>query len=375
VAIWQTPEALRDQRFMRESLILARRVLGLTTPNPAVGCVIVQRGEVVGYGATAAGGRPHAETQALAMAGSRARGATAYVSLEPCAHQGQTPPCGGALIDTGVTRVVAGCKDPFPAVSGKGIAMLRRAGIVTKLGVLEEECLKINEGFFTRVRLGRPFVILKLAISLDGRIAAASGDSRWISSPESRQLVHRWRREADGVMVGAGTVIADDPRLTCRMKEGRDPARVIVDGRLRCPPAATVFRQRSKAPTILVTTAGNTARARRRFTGKQVEVMGTEGGGDGVSLAALMREFGDRGWAKILIEGGAHLAATALAAGIVDRVAFFVSPRIIGAGLSAVEGLRTGKVRDGIELQDMSVREVGPDWLVEAGIKPRSRKR
>lgn len=375
MAIWQTPEALRDQRFMRESLDLARRVLGLTTPNPAVGCVIVQSGEIVGCGATAAGGRPHAETQALAMAGSRAIGATAYVSLEPCAHQGQTPPCAGALIDAGVVRVVAGCRDPFPAVSGKGLAMLRRAGIVTKLGILEEECLRVNEGFFTRVKLGRPFVILKLAASLDGRIAAASGDSRWISSPESRQLVHQWRREADAVMVGAGTVIADNPRLTCRMEEGRDPVRVIIDGRLRCPPAATVFRQRSKAPTILVTTAGNTARARRRYTGKQVEVLSTKGGSDGVSLAALMREFGGRGWAKILIEGGAHLAAMALAAGIVDRVAFFLSPLIIGAGLPAVEGLRTAKVREGIELQDMSVRGVGPDWLVEASVKPRSRKR
>jgi diaminohydroxyphosphoribosylaminopyrimidine deaminase / 5-amino-6-(5-phosphoribosylamino)uracil reductase len=374
VAIWQTPEALRDQRFMRESLNLARRVLGLTTPNPAVGCIIVQRGEIVGYGATAPGGRPHAETQALAMAGSRALGATAYVSLEPCAHQGQTPPCARALIGGGLARVVAGCRDPFPAVSGKGLAMLRRAGIVTKLGVLEEECLRVNEGFFTRVKLGRPFVILKLAMSLDGRIAAASGDSRWISSPESRQLVHRWRREADAVMVGAGTVIADNPRLTCRMEDGRDPVRVVVDGRLRCPPNAIVFRQRSKAPTILVTTAGNASRARRRYKGKQVEVIGTTGGSDGVSLAALMRDFGDRGWAEVLIEGGAHLAATAVAAGIVDRVAFFVSPRIIGGGLSAIEGLRTAKVREGIELQDMSVREVGPDWLVEAAIKQRSRR-
>jgi diaminohydroxyphosphoribosylaminopyrimidine deaminase/5-amino-6-(5-phosphoribosylamino)uracil reductase len=360
---------------MRESLNLARRVLGLTTPNPAVGCVIVQRGEIVGYGATAAGGRPHPETQALAMARSRALGATAYVSLEPCAHQGQTPPCARALIGAGVARVVAGCRDPFPAVSGKGLAMLRRAGIITKLGVLEEECLRVNEGFFTRVKLGRPFAILKIAMSLDGRIAAASGDSRWISSPESRQLVHRWRREADAVMVGAGTIIADNPRLTCRMKDGRDPVRVVVDGSLRCPPEATVFRQRSKAPTILVTTAGNAARARRRYTGKQVEVIGATAGRDGVSLAALMREFGDRGWAKILIEGGAHLAATAVAAGIVDRVAFFISPRIIGAGLSAVEGLRTAKVCEGIELQDMGVREVGPDWLVEASIKQRSRRR
>jgi diaminohydroxyphosphoribosylaminopyrimidine deaminase / 5-amino-6-(5-phosphoribosylamino)uracil reductase len=374
VAIWQTPEALRDQRFMRESLNLAQRMLGFTTPNPAVGCVIVQGGKIVGHGATAPGGRPHAETQALAMAGARSRGATAYVSLEPCAHQGQTPPCARALIEAGIMRVVAGCQDPFPAVRGRGLAMLRRAGIVTKLGVLEEECLRVNEGFFTRVTLGRPFVILKLAMSLDGRIAAASGDSRWISSSESRQMVHRWRREADAVMVGAGTVIADNPRLTCRIEDGRDPVRIVVDGRLRCPPGATIFRQRSKAPTILVTTSKNAGRARRRYTGKQTEVIGAASDGDGVSLAGLMREFGERGWAKVLIEGGAHLAAAAMAAGIVDRLAIFVSPRIIGAGLSAVEGLRTASVREGIELREMKIHEVGPDWLVEAVPKLRAQR-
>jgi diaminohydroxyphosphoribosylaminopyrimidine deaminase / 5-amino-6-(5-phosphoribosylamino)uracil reductase len=360
---------------MRECLDLARRMLGLTTPNPAVGCVIVRDGEVVGYGATGSGGRPHGETQALAMAGPRARGATAYVSFEPCAHFGQTPPCARALIDAGVARVVAGCRDPYPAVRGRGLAMLRRAGIAVTVGVLEQECRRLNEGFITRVTLGRPFVVLKLAMSLDGRIAAASGDSRWISSEQSRELVHRWRREADAVMVGAGTVIADNPRLTCRIENGRDPARVIVDGRLRCPPNATVFRQRSKAPAILVTCARNVARARRRYAGQRVEVLGAAASGNEVSLTDLMNEFGRRGWARVLIEGGAHLGAAALAAGIVDRVAFFIAPRIIGSGLPAIEGLRVGKVSQATALHDLVARRVGPDWLMEADVRPRPRHR
>src|SRR5579863_7362745 len=236
---------------MRAALAMAAPMLGRTAPNPAVGCVIVQGDRIVGHGATAPGGRPHAETQAIADAGPRARGATAFISLEPCAHQGQTPPCARALVEAGVARVVVGCRDPYPAVRGRGIAILRAAGIEVTESVLEPQCRRLNEGFFARVTRSRPFVTLKLATSLDGRIAAAGGDSRWISSPESRALVHRWRREADAVMVGAATVIADDPRLTCRLDEGRrDPVRVIIDGRLRTPPTATILRQRSPAPTV-----------------------------------------------------------------------------------------------------------------------------
>src|SRR5579863_9431468 len=242
---------------MRAALAMAAPMLGRTAPNPAVGCVIVQGDRIVGQGAPAPGRRPPGETQAIADAGPRARGATAFISLEPCAHQGQTPPCARALVEAGVARVVVGCRDPYPAVRGRGIAILRAAGIAVTEGVLEDECRRINEGFFARVTRGRPFVTLKLATSLDGRIAAAGGDSRWISSPESRALVHRWRREADAVMVGAATVIADNPRLTCRLEGGRDPARVIIDGRLRVPATLKIFRQRSSAPTIVVTTTAN----------------------------------------------------------------------------------------------------------------------
>jgi len=375
-----TPASYVDSRYMRKALALARRMLGRTSPNPAVGCVIVRGGQrgarIVGQGATAAGGRPHAEAVALARAGARARGATAYVTFEPCAHQGRTPPCARALVEAGVRRVVIGCVDPYPPVRGRGVAMLRAAGVEVVSGVLEDECRRLNLGFITRVTRGRPFVTLKLALSLDGRIAAASGDSKWISSPASRALVHRWRNEADAVMVGAGTVAADNPLLTCRIAGGRDPARVVIDGRLRCSPLARVFVERSAAAALLVTTSANAARARRRWgAGGRVEVIGCAGRGGEIDLRALMRELGRRGWCNVLIEGGAHLAGAALGAGIVDRVAFFVAPIVIGAGTPAVEGLGFARVRHAIALGGLGVRRLGVDLLMEAEVAPRRRAR
>jgi diaminohydroxyphosphoribosylaminopyrimidine deaminase / 5-amino-6-(5-phosphoribosylamino)uracil reductase len=359
---------IRDARFMREALALAQDRLGLTTPNPSVGCVIVRGDEVVGRGVTGIGGRPHGETQALADAGALARGATVYVSLEPCSHFGQTPPCANALVAAGVKRVVIGCVDPDPRVSGRGIAILKRARIKVTAGVLEDEARRLNEGFIARLRLGRPLGILKLALSLDGRIAAASGDSRWISSRESRELVHRWRRECDAVMVGAGTVIADDPRLTCRIAGGRDPVRVVVDARLRTSPAAHVYRQRSSAVTVLVTTPANFARARENYESRSVEVLAVAASGGTIALDRLMLEFGHRGWCRVLIEGGANLAGSALSAGIVDRVAFFVAPKIIGAGSSAISGMKAREVRDSVQLENLSARAVGDDWLLEGRV-------
>jgi diaminohydroxyphosphoribosylaminopyrimidine deaminase / 5-amino-6-(5-phosphoribosylamino)uracil reductase len=377
---------------MRKALALARRMLGRTSPNPAVGCVIVRGGRrgyrIVGQGATAAGGRPHAEAVALARAGARARGATAYVSFEPCAHRGRTAPCARALVEAGVARVVVGCVDPYPPVRGRGVAILRAAGVEVVSGVLEDECRRLNRGFITRVTRGRPFATLKLALSLDGRIAAASGDSQWISSPASRALVHRWRREADAVMVGAGTVLADNPRLTCRVAGGRDPVRIVIDGRLRCPPRARVFVERSTAPALLVTAAANVARARRRYGGARVEVIGcaaSRGGergdrrgdqrSDQIDLRAVMRELGRRGWCNVLIEGGAHLAGAALGAGVVDRVAFFVAPIVIGAGTPAVEGLGLARVRDAIALGGLDVRRLGGDLLMEGDVPTGRRAR
>jgi len=356
---------------MARALELARAMLGRTSPNPSVGCVLVRGGKVVAEGATQAGGRPHAEAVALAKAGTRARGSTAYVSFEPCAHFGQTPPCADALVEAGVSRVVVGCVDPFPRVRGRGLKKLRAAKIPITVGVLEDECRRLNEGFITRLATGRPFGLLKLAMSLDGRIAALGGDSRWISSEPSRELVHRWRSECDAIMVGAGTVRADDPRLTSRVAGGRDPVRVIIDPKLSTSPRALVYRERSSARAILVTSKSNVRRAADRYASARVGILGAPERRGELDLRWVMQEFGGRGWNRVLVEGGAHLAASALRAGVVDRVAFFVAPRLVGAGLSAIEGLDTRRIRDGIALEQMSVRELGGDLLVEAAIRHR----
>ncbi len=266
--------------------------------------------------------------------------------------------------------MVIGCLDRYPAVRGHGVAILRRAKIEVSVGVREDECLRVCEGFFTRVARGRPFGLLKLAMSLDGRIAAASGDSKWISSKESRELVHRWRRESDAIVVGAGTVIADNPRLTCRMPGGRDPIRVIVDARLRISPDALALTEHSAAGAIIVTTRNNLSHARRRYANPRVEVIAITGRNGKIDPAAMMREFGRRGWNQTLFEGGANLAGAALAAGIIDRAAFFVAPKILGAGISAVAGLAAAQMSDSIALENLSVRKGGTDLLVEGRPKP-----
>jgi diaminohydroxyphosphoribosylaminopyrimidine deaminase/5-amino-6-(5-phosphoribosylamino)uracil reductase len=368
------PDLERDSRFMEEALALAESALGFSTPNPAVGCVIVAGNKIVGRGATATGGRPHAETVALAKAGARARGATAYVSLEPCAHFGQTPPCANALVDAGIKRVVIGCGDPFPKVRGKGIAILRKAGIAVTLGVMEDECRRTNEGFFTRVEKGRPMVTLKLAMTLDGRIATSTGDSQWISGEESRALVHRWRRYGDAVMVGAGTVIADNPRLTCRDDGGRDPYRVIIDMKLRCDPRSRVFTERSSASTILVTSQANYRAANDRFGSEKTEVLAMKVVAGEIALAPLLREFGERGWNRIMLEGGAHLAASAMRQKVVDRIAFFIAPKILGSGLSAIEGLGFQKMKESLSLEDLEVWQIGTDLLIESRIASRANR-
>jgi diaminohydroxyphosphoribosylaminopyrimidine deaminase/5-amino-6-(5-phosphoribosylamino)uracil reductase len=366
------PDLERDARFMEEAIALAESALGFTSPNPAVGCVIVAGDKIIARGATATGGRPHAEAIALAKAGARARGATAYVSLEPCAHFGVTPPCANALVEAGIKRVVIGCGDPFPKVRGKGIAILKKAGIEVTLGVEEDECRRINEGFFTRVEKRRPMVTLKLATTLDGRIATSSGDSQWISGEESRALVHRWRRYSDAVMVGAGTVIADNPRLTCRDEGGRDPYRVILDAKLRCDPRARVFTERSTASTILVTTPANYKEAHERHGSDKTEVLAMRAVGQKsaseIALAPLLHEFGQRGWNRVMLEGGAHLAASALRQRVVDRVAIFLAPKLLGGGLSAIEGLGFLKMKDAIDLDDFEVWQIGADLLIEARV-------
>jgi diaminohydroxyphosphoribosylaminopyrimidine deaminase/5-amino-6-(5-phosphoribosylamino)uracil reductase len=318
-----------DLAHMRAALALARRGLGTTSPNPAVGCVIARDGLVVGRGWTQPGGRPHAEAEALARAGTAARGATAYVTLEPCCHKGRGAPCAQSLIAAGVARVVAAVEDPFPGISGAGFRLLREAGIAVEVGLCAAEAGEVNAGFLLRVQTGRPLITLKLAASLDGRIATASGESRWITGPAARDRAHALRASHDAILVGTGTVIADDPELTCRLPGmgARSPLRVVLDRHLRLPPTAKIF-----APPCWVLTLADDA---PELGARGVEVITVPD-----DLAATMNVLGGRGLTRVLVEGGGQLAASLLKAGLVDRLVWIHAPMTIGGdGIPAIAGL------------------------------------
>lgn len=360
-----------DSRHMRAALDLARRGLGSVWPNPAVGCVIVRDDRVLGRGWTQPGGRPHAEAQAIARASCPLTGATAYVSLEPCSHFGKTPPCADALIASGVARVVVAASDPDPRVSGRGLARLKEAGIEVVFGVREAEALALNAGFFMRVTAGRPLVTLKLASTLDGRIATASGESRWITGPAARARGHALRADHDAVMVGSNTVLVDDPLLTCRIPglEHRSPVRIVIDGRLRTPLTSALVVDARNFPVWIVTAAhgdggrGDAARA-EVFRSCGVEIIEVPAEGGVVDLAAALVELGRRGLTRLLVEGGAALAAALLGARLVDRLAWFRAGRIIGGdGIPAIAGFGLENLGEAPAFQRMSVEEVGEDLL------------
>jgi diaminohydroxyphosphoribosylaminopyrimidine deaminase / 5-amino-6-(5-phosphoribosylamino)uracil reductase len=327
---------------MRAALALARRGLGQVWPNPAVGCVIVKDGRVTGRGWTQPGGRPHAETEALARAGDAARGAAAYVSLEPCSHHGRTPPCADALIAAGIARAVVAVEDPDPRVSGSGIAKLRAAGVAVETGLCAEEAAELNAGFMLRVKHGRPLVTLKVAASLDGRIAAATGESRWITGPAARERAHLLRATHDAVLAGTGTALADDPELTCRLAglEGRSPVRVVIDRNLRLPPALKLFAGTGRTPTWLVTLPSSAPARRAEAAAQGVKLLPAEPAGDGIDLAALLQRLGQEGLTRLLVEGGGRLAAGLLRAGLVDRIVWMRAPLAIGGdGVPAIAAL------------------------------------
>jgi diaminohydroxyphosphoribosylaminopyrimidine deaminase / 5-amino-6-(5-phosphoribosylamino)uracil reductase len=356
-----------DIAEMRAALALARRGLGRVWPNPAVGCVLVRDGRVVGRGWTQPNGRPHAETEALRRAGALAEGATAYITLEPCDHEGLTGPCSDALIEACIGRAVVAAEDPDPRVSGRGIARLREAGIEVTTGVCREAAAEINLGFFLRVTEGRPMITLKLATSLDGRIAAAGGDSKWITGERARAEAHRLRASHDAVLVGSGTALADDPALTCRLPGMEDwsPVRIIADGRLRLPTSAQVMRTAARYPTWVLTRpeADVTRCGLLRDAGVDV-IRVAIGPGDRLDPLAMASALADRGITRVLLEGGGELAAAFLAAGLADRVAWFHAPRIIGAdGLPAVGALAIRKVADAPAFLFREVRGVGGDVL------------
>jgi diaminohydroxyphosphoribosylaminopyrimidine deaminase/5-amino-6-(5-phosphoribosylamino)uracil reductase len=356
-----------DQSSMRAAVALARRGLGTVWPNPAVGCVIVNAGRVVGRGWTQPGGRPHGETEALRRAGEAARGGTAYVSLEPCCHWGRTPPCADALIAAGVRRVVVTLEDPDRRVAGEGLRRLRAAGLEVETGLYASEATEINAGFFCRLRLGRPLVTLKLATSLDGRIATRRGESQWITGPPARDCAHALRAVHDAIMVGTGTVIADDPQLTCRLPglTHRSPVRVVIDRHLRIPATMRLMAETREVATWVLTLPSADPARRQALLDSGVVVVeiepGTEGG---IDPAAALAALGGRGITRLLVEGGGKLAAALVRARLVDRLAWVHAPLLIGGdGIPAVAGFGLDVLADAPAFERLSTEIVGADVL------------
>jgi len=362
-----------DRIWMQRALELAARARGRTSPNPMVGAVLVRDNQLVGEGFHAYAGSDHAEVAALRAAGPAAQGATLYVSLEPCCHYGRTPPCVEQILQAGVRRVVAACEDPNPAVSGKGIAALRAAGLLVDVGVLTEEAARLNEAFFTHVRTGRPFVTLKVAASLDGKIATRTGDSRWITGESARRRVHELRNQVDAVLVGIGTVLRDDPLLTTRLgiADQRDPIRVIVDNLARLPLRAKVVNRASTAPTILAVSRMAPRTKLEALQQEGIQVIVVESSPRRVSLDRLTEALGKRGILSVMIEGGAEINASALREGVVDKVLVFLAPILIGGKSTptAVGGEGIETLSQALHLRDVRIERFDGDILVEGYIR------
>jgi diaminohydroxyphosphoribosylaminopyrimidine deaminase / 5-amino-6-(5-phosphoribosylamino)uracil reductase len=342
-----------DDRLMRRALALAARGLGETNPNPAVGCVVARGARVVGEGFHARAGGPHAEVIALQEAGPRARGATLYVTLEPCAHHGRTPPCAPLVRESGVARVVAALRDPSPLVAGRGFALLRRAGIAVETGLLAREAARLDEPFLTWARRGRPFVLLKAALTLDGRIATASGHSRWITGREERRQARWLRRLHDAVLVGVGTATADDPLLLPSPRTRRPFLRVVLDSRLRLPAGGRLARTATpRTPVLALACAPDPAR-RRRLEATGVGVLEVAEQGGRVSLASALDALAARGVRSLMVEGGGEVLGSFLAARLADQVALFRAPLLLGGRGSrpAFGGPDPREVRDALRLE------------------------
>ena len=347
--------------FMRLAVREAAKGLGRTSPNPAVGAVLVKNGRVIARGHHARAGGPHAEVVALRAAGARAAGADLYTTLEPCNHWGKTPPCSLALVKAGVRRVFVGSRDPNPLVNGRGLARLRRAGVEVVTDVLRDACDALGEPWFHFIRTGRPFVTLKAAITLDGKIATRTGDSRWVTGEAARHEVHRLRDRVDAVLVGAGTARADDPLLTTRLsrRRGRDPVRVVLDTRLSLPSSLKLFHPSSPAVTLVA----SASRKARRF-GPGVEILACRAQGARVDLHDLLSKLAGRGITHLLVEGGAGVHEAFFAAGLVDRLVLYVAPKLLGGGKDWLGAGGPERMADALHLERVEVRRVGEDLVV-----------
>lgn len=354
-------------QHMHAALALGARMLGQVAPNPAVGCVIVKDGAVVGRGATAIGGRPHAETVALQQAGALAKGATAYVSLEPCAHHGVTPPCAQALIDAGIARVVCPLEDPDPRVSGKGFAMMRAAGMEVMTGLLAKEAAFIHEGFIRKIRNGRPLFTLKMAVTLDGRIATRQGESRWISGPVSLAYAHHLRATHDGIMVGIGTALADDPQLTCRLPglEAASPIRIVVDGKLRLSLSSNLVTTAKQIPSWIITAVGHDEEKTAPYLAAGVKLIPVPLDKEGhASMPHAAQKLAEQGLTRVMVEGGAHLAAALLRADLIDRLEWVTSPMLMGdTGMPGIMNLAIHELAQAPRFHRISSHMLGEDRL------------
>jgi len=353
--------------YMQRALALAGQALGRVSPNPAVGAVVVRDGLVVGEGFTRPPGGPHAEVVALEQAGEAARGATLYVSLEPCCHQGRTPPCTEAIIAAGVAEVHMAILDPDPNVNGRGLEELTAAGVAVQVGECEEEARRLNEAYIKHRTTGLPFVIAKFAASLDGRIAAASGDSRWISGPQSLRWAHEQRTTVDAIMVGANTIVVDNPQLTARpggQESERQPLRVVVDSGDRTPADARVLQGPGRA--LIATSEGSDPSWREALEAAGAEVLVLPGDGDSLDLGALLKALAQRGVLSLLVEGGGILLGSVFDQGLVDKVQVIIAPMIIGAAEApaAVAGRGAHRLVEAWRLRDVTVERLGDDILI-----------
>ncbi len=360
----------RDIEYMKRALSLAEAAMGRTRHNPMVGALVVQENDIVGQGFHTYAGVLHAETVALQEAGEKAIGATLYVTLEPCCHYGRTGPCVDKIIKAGISRVVVAMQDPNPLVSGKGLDRLKQAGIEVSVGVMEEKAKRLNEVFVKYITTGMPFVVLKSAVSLDGKIATRTGDSRWITGPKAREYGHRLRDRYDAIMVGINTVVADNPCLTTRLPQGgKDPIRIVLDSKARIPVDAKVINHHSESHTIIATTNEAPLKKVRLLekAGAEVIYAGSKGQ---VDIKLLMKKLAEKKITSILIEGGGLVNSSALEAGVVDKVNWFISPMLIGGqqALVPLAGLGAESLNDAINLVDVKVCSLGKDILIEGYI-------
>ncbi len=358
-----------DDKFMKEALRQARKGLGRTSPNPAVGAVIVREGRAIALGYHRKAGAPHAEVDALNKLGGKAPGSTLYVNLEPCNHHGHTPPCTEALLNAGIKRVVIGMRDPNPGVAGGGCEYLRQRGVLITTGVLEAKCYRLNEAYTKYVTQKRPFVILKSALTLDGWTATSTGHARWITNKRSRQYVHRLRDRADAVMVGVGTIIADDPLLTTRLGRGRgkDPLRIIVDSHLRTPLHAKVLNHGASADTLMVTGPDVAPEIRNRFQRKGVSTIACPTKDGRIDLNALMDTLGKMSITSLMVEGGAGISGAMIRERLIDKFYVFQAPKLLGAddGVPMATGLGPKKMDQCLHLKDIEIRRLGEDILIK----------